>query len=383
MKKISPILISSMILFACNSNPNGYTLKGKIANINDGFAIWIDMETGNSDTTRIKNGNFEFSGTLKEPTFVAMQFYPEGKEPALVGIVAENKPMSFQADWKKVSNLYGKRYLQGFELSGSRNNDVWQEINNVSSELLKEPRFVKLAKIKAQIAELYDKDKEACDSLRKESANLNDALNKAIQEKQKALIIANNDVEIVTKVLWSYVYKLPIEELDSLFNCLTSGVQNTMLGTELKNEINNRKKMSLGMPAFDFTLKDLEGNAIKLSSLRGRYILLDFWASWCAPCRASFPEIKELYAKYKDNGLDILGISHDRDVEAWKNAVAQEQLSWQQVIDEYVESDRTFRVGKLYGVSGIPVLILIDPQGNFVGRIEKKDLKTKLAEIFG
>lgn len=153
---------------------------------------------------------------------------------------------------------------------------------------------------------------------------------------------------------------------------------------DVREELAARKRVQPGMPAPDFTLQTPDGGTLSLSDLRGKYVILDFWASWCAPCRASFPAMKEIYAQYKGRGLEILGISNDSRREDWLRALEQDQLPWKQVIDEFPEEYAPALAATLYAVPYLPTLILIDPDGKIVGKLDGEPaVKAKLAEIFG
>ena len=153
---------------------------------------------------------------------------------------------------------------------------------------------------------------------------------------------------------------------------------------DVREELAARKRVQPGMPAPDFTLQTPDGGTLSLSDLRGKYVILDFWASWCAPCRAAFPAMKEIYAQYKDKGLEILGISNDSRREDWLRALEQDQLPWKQVIDEFPEEYAPALAATQYAVPYLPTLILIDPDGKIVGTLDGEPaVKAKLAEIFG
>jgi thiol-disulfide isomerase/thioredoxin len=141
--------------------------------------------------------------------------------------------------------------------------------------------------------------------------------------------------------------------------------------------------------AIDFTKPDPDGNMITLSKLRGKYVLIDFWGSWCGACRYGTPHIKELYAKYKNKGLEILGVSIEKSKDLaeakrlWKNAIKEDGVPWLNVINN--EADMKQNIPKLYQVVGYPTYILLDKEGNIIGRwlgSGGQGLDTKLAEIF-
>jgi peroxiredoxin len=135
----------------------------------------------------------------------------------------------------------------------------------------------------------------------------------------------------------------------------------------------------VGKQAPELSLPDINGNQVKLSSYKGKYVLVDFWASWCLPCRRENPNVVEAYNKYKNRNFTIVGVSLDKEKEDWVNAVQKDKLSWTQVSD--LQEWNSIAVST-YGFSGIPFNVLIDPDGKIIGQaLRGSDLDTKLAEV--
>lgn len=136
--------------------------------------------------------------------------------------------------------------------------------------------------------------------------------------------------------------------------------------------------------AADFTLKTPAGEDLRLSSLHGQYVIVDFWASWCMPCRASIPHLKEVYDNYHKEGLDIISVSIDDKPEAWKGALGQEQMPWNQVLDTYTGTNQQADVTGSYGIGAIPYVLLLDKEGKVVDiNPEPHSLDKQLKKIFG
>jgi peroxiredoxin len=135
----------------------------------------------------------------------------------------------------------------------------------------------------------------------------------------------------------------------------------------------------VGKQAPELSLPDINGNQVKLSSYKGKYVLVDFWASWCLPCRRENPNVVDAYNKYKNKNFTIVGVSLDKEKEDWVNAVQKDKLSWTQVSD--LQEWNSIAVST-YGFSGIPFNVLIDPDGKIIGQaLRGSDLDTKLAEV--
>jgi peroxiredoxin len=149
----------------------------------------------------------------------------------------------------------------------------------------------------------------------------------------------------------------------------------------IKTQVQQQGKLAIGAPAPEIALPQPNGEVLKLSVLKGQYVLVDFWASWCGPCRKENPNVKRVYAKYHDKGFEILGVSLDKNSSAWLNAIQQDDLQWKHVSDlKYWQSE----VVPEYQIKGIPLTYLVDPEGNIAAKnLRGASLDQKLAEIFG
>jgi peroxiredoxin len=170
----------------------------------------------------------------------------------------------------------------------------------------------------------------------------------------------------------------------ALFDLLPDSVRSSPRSQAFLKQLDNKvtfdKTVGVGQPAPDFTQNDTAGHPVALSSFRGKYVLLDFWASWCGPCRQENPAVVTAYHKYHDKGFEILGVSLDQNEKSWKKAIHDDKLSWTHVSDlKYWDN----ALVKIYGVQGVPQNFLIDPQGKIIARgLRGEDLQNKLAEIY-
>ena len=184
----------------------------------------------------------------------------------------------------------------------------------------------------------------------------------------------------------TYLYvlqdKIPLEQLQELYSPLNDEIKQSGFGSIVREKIIARKRVTIGNPAPDFVSTDTSGNSIRLSSFQGKYVLLEFWANWCVPCRQQSPHLVEMFKKYGDKGFTIVQYSTDEKnaEEKWKAAIRKDKLTWTQVSDLNGFENK---VSKLYGVQPIPDNFLIDPAGIIIGRrLEGKELEEKLKNIF-
>ncbi len=179
---------------------------------------------------------------------------------------------------------------------------------------------------------------------------------------------------------------LNYEIVKAKFDSLSSEIQNGLAGIEFNIFLQKFKESSIGGLAPDFEGKDVNAKPIKLSSFRNNnYVLLDFWASWCAPCREEFPFLKEMYSKYKEKGFEIINVSRDEKLESWRNAILKDKISeWK----HFSTKENNSAIESIYIITGIPVKILINKEGLIVGKWKgggeenKVAIEKILAEIF-
>ncbi|WP_316817250.1 TlpA disulfide reductase family protein [Pedobacter nyackensis] len=205
------------------------------------------------------------------------------------------------------------------------------------------------------------------------------SVKKAIQRK---FIIENPDSFIALGVLQEYAGISPdIAVIEPMFNRLSVRVQNMQPGKEFRKFLSDQKGLNPGAIAPVFVQNDTAGNPVNLASFKGRYVLIDFWASWCGPCREVHPELVNIYNEFKERNFTILGISLDGadGKAAWLKAIKDDRLSWTQVSDlKHWEND----VAKLYSIRKIPQSFLIDPEGVIIARdLETKELMEKLKQV--
>jgi len=262
--------------------------------------------------------------------------------------------------------------IQDIKIEGSASQDKFMEYNIKIGQLQGQLRAVvakyrESAKADDKTAmSLYEKQYNTIDSLRGEFNNI---------------FISDNPASVVSAYIAvrnAYVYDL--DRLKEIVSGFDASIKESSYVKILSDRIEKLEKTAIGKKAADFTQNDPNGNPISLSDLKGQYVLIDFWASWCSPCRAENPNVVNAYNKYHDKGFTILGVSLDQDKAKWLRAIEDDGLVWSHVSD--LKGWRN-EVSNDYGIMSIPANLLLDKEGVIIGKnLRGEDLQNKLQEIF-
>jgi len=269
------------------------------------------------------------------------------------------------------------------KITGSAAQDVYDSFNAKSKPL----QTAMMDKLYTKYGKAYVDSDKVDTSTQKYKSLIKDyyafmADNKKEDNMIAESIIRKNPSSFASVMLLDNICRdLTLAELEQLYGSLLPKFKKGFFAQSIEDNISGRKQSAIGSTVNDFTLNDPKNNPMKFSSLKGKYVLIDFWGSWCGPCHIAFPRLKELYSKYHDKGFEILGIATESNTDAWTKDIVKSELPWLQVVD-----DKTNNVSqKQFAITEYPTTILIDPDGKIIGRFaynEEDQRDQKVASIF-
>lgn len=370
MKNSIVILLTGIIMFSCNSNPDGFTLNGTLrGELKDGTNVYLKKIGENNqpvevDTATTTNGAFTFTGISDVPE---LHYIFVDQLPGYTALILENGTIQFNAH----------RDSMGFaDIKGTFQNDSFADYMKQSREISLQAQSIQ-RDMKAASGEAALALQDEMEELQNEYENFE---MEYVKSHPKALISALVlDKAIATK-------SIEFEEAEGIYQSLSDELKNSEPGKKVKEGIENLKKSaeagkstSIGAVAPDFSGPNPDGKEIALKDVLGKVTLIDFWAGWCRPCRAENPNIVAVYNKYHEKGLNVLGVSLDRTDEAWKKAIAEDGLEWNHISNIAYFDDQ---IAKLYNVEAIPAAFLLDENGVIVAKnLRGPELEKKVAEL--
>lgn len=370
-------LITAVIgLAALSANAqNGFVLSGKLAGNHEGKKVILSYPSPASkyrikDSTVVKNGSFSFKGKIADVVQAELVMSAPGKEidradwqrfeeMDLQIFFLENKNMSLRGTNIKQGRITGGAVQKDYELLKAQLKPFEDKGRPLSK------KYIGYVKENNQAA--MDELQPRLRAIGQEKSRVNDDFFLKHPDSYISLYILNDQGGTENPAF------------KQRFNTLSPRIKNSAMGRELTTVFNALMSVEVGKPAKDFIQNDTEGRPISLSSFRGRYILLDFWASWCGPCRSENPNVLKAYEKFKGENFEIIAVSLDDKKEPWLKAIQTDGLPWIHVSDLKGTKNQ---VAVMYGVTGIPQNFLISPEGVILAKgLRGEALEKQLAEL--
>ena len=373
-----------MILMALGLVPAGvwaqssnFTLNAKVGQTPapaKAYLIYRSADKVITDSATVDNGAFKFTGTATDPIRAQLVLDHKGEGLAKLGRNADVVVVYLE---KGDIGLAAKDSVKNAVFTGSKLND-----ENMAYKALTQAPDKDIAMLNAEYLSAPDDKKNDQDF----KDGLQARYNKIMETKQalqQQFIKQYPDSYISLLVLMEQSgHDIDVAAVEPVYKSLSANVRATAAGVEFAKAIDAARATSVGAMAPVFTQNDVNDKPVSLTDFHGKYVLVDFWASWCGPCRGENPNVVKAYNQYKDKNFTVLGVSLDRPgkKDDWLAAIKADGLAWTQVSDlKFWDND----VAKLYGIKSIPQNYLLDPTGKIIGKnLRGDDLNKKLAELF-
>lgn len=364
MKKSFLFLALIILVSACAKDKNAYTIKGKMDGISNTL-VYLKKEINErfsvADSAQIdKNGNFLFKGTVEYPEFAALVF----NDTLMVRLFLEPGTIKINASASQIKNtrIYGSPVTLEFK--------AYQD----TLTLL-------FGKTEDSLYAIYRNARETNDKkLLNEAISSLDELDRKVNAFKRDYVRRHATSALAPYIIWRELsYEMEPDEMESFIAIFDPAAAQSVYVSSLRKRIETLRNVAIGKPAPDFSLRTPDGHLVSLSSQFGHYLLVDFWASWCGPCRRENPNIVKAYQEFHKKGFNILGVSLDRDSARWVKAIQDDKLEWTQVSDlKYWDCEPA----RLYGVRSIPANFLLNPEGIIIAKnLTGEALHQKLREL--
>lgn len=364
-----------LTVLSVSAQEKKFVVNGSLPSSSKKYKVLLSWDNGSSaEEANLVNGKFEIKGTITEPVIATISLQEENPPK---NKVFDNEEFNRNNLWLFLDtgniSIVSKTFLNEAVVNGT------QTVNDFYSY---QQQIKKIAELENKTVNIYNEYSKAKNA---EATNLALDVYKKLQSllySEQMAFVKKNPSSLVSLFLVQDALGADMDaaKAEPMFALLSNTLQQSMQGIKIKGMIETGKKSMVGTTAADFTQPDANGHAVSLSSFKGKYVLVDFWASWCGPCRAESPNLVKAYEKYNGKGFQIFSVSLDESKDKWLKAVNDDHYTWTQAGDMKGWNNVAARQ---FGVQGIPFNMLIDPNGVVIARnLRGDELVKKLEEIF-
>lgn len=370
MKKIVFLLGVIITLVSCEKNKSdSYQIKGTAVGIENGKKVFIQtMDENNNakaiDTAVVTNGEFSFNGTANATELAYLKFDLGGS-------------MAFFLENGEIDIVFDKDSTFKSTVKGTYNNDFLADFNKKSVSIGK-----KLAEFQKRNLNKIKEAKKNQDTITvNKIMEEHDSFQKEMDTFSEDFISKNTNAVLSALLLENFIKQktLEVSKIQIYYNALTDEVKNSKSGKKLKELLDTITSVEVGKKAPDFSAPSPDGKTISLNESLGKVTIIDFWASWCGPCRMENPNVVAMYNELHEKGLNIIGVSLDKDGAKWKEAIEKDGLTWNHISNLKFWQDP---IAELYNVKSIPATFILDANGVIVAKdLRGAELKAKVEEL--
>jgi peroxiredoxin len=360
---MNKFLVLFLLVPVALSAQKKFVINGNLSGLPESSAVSLSNANTPDDTVArgiVKpGGTFELRGSVDEPNLYQLNL--DGVQKKFTLFIG-NDIVNVSGDVQTIQQLQvkGSKVHNDFEEFKKIFNPLFQELTLMGQRINRTPTLQQNDSVMGAYKNHIEKIKHEVDKF----------------------VASHNDSPLAPFVVMvTSEMDQDVASLERRYTKFNKNVQNGFYGKIVKQQIDNSKKGAIGTEAIDFTQADVDGKNVSLSSFRGKYVLVDFWASWCRPCREENPNVVKAFNKYKDKNFTVLGVSLDQSRAPWLKAIKNDNLVWTQVSDLKGWGNEA---AAKYNIQSIPQNFLIDPSGKIIARnLRGQDLVSKLDEILG
>lgn len=337
-------------------------LRGTLSNVPAGKLVllrYVDQSTETVHELPLANGDFGFEVAIEQAGFYDLDL--GGRKTVKLALYAQDVEISYDFGDEGSLKIEGSTDSQNLQMVEALVTEYQNQVNELNT---------------AYFEAMSKRDQEAILGIQTKAQDLEIKQSEKVKTalgEMKGSFAALAGISMLNP-------KVDFQFIDELVSGLNEQYPNNKMIQSMMAQLDDMRALSIGQLAPDINLPNPQGDFVKLSDLRGKYVLIDFWAAWCKPCREENPNVVRLYNQYKEKGFEVFGVSLDRTKEAWLKAIADDNLTWVHVSDlKYFNSE----AAALYQINAIPATYMLDPDGKIIAKdLRAASLENKLKELF-